>query len=469
MKDNRPSQGTRDMKKNVSPNFEARVASADPSKKVKAPKLDQSVFDQMHSKRVERYLNLDIKRRTKLISLAASALVVALSTTAFLNHQNIVVGENLRAFNIVLNANTQSSPNFGVFWHEGDIAAEYNYHLTGLDTLDRSNSEAKIYLIQPNINLDTDVAPLMAALGINNPEVTEIGHENLNPAKVYRDALTHNELRIYDSGEWDYTNASAKNSYSTEKHTNHICESPEYSNCGNSWKDILNLPTKESASIMALPILKAGGYKGDLADISADTETLGVPDGHTDLVGFKSLGRCDLWNKDTSECISNDPVVTANRAAGFGVEFSSGGVISRASGAFFKLVDLGETWTKSAYETIAFLKTSHQGIAWLSSPTKPPAAEHRIDINWDIQSATSGYSVMAGYDRDGKLANFVMPSFYYRVDYGQSVPTQIILASAGTIEDPSNPQSNRSSYILPTDDTSPECKTVDDYTICSAK
>jgi hypothetical protein len=219
---------------------------------------------------------------------------------------------------------------------------------------------------------------------------------------------------------------------------------------------------------MALPILKAGGYKGDLADISADTETLGVPDGHTDQVAYKALGRCDLWNKDTSKCISNDPVDAANRAAYFGVEFSSGGVISRAGGTFFKMVDLGQTWIKSAYETIAFLKTSHQGIAWLSGPAKPPASEHRIDIHWEIQSATPGYSVMHGFDRDGILTNFVMPSFYYRVNYGQTVPTQIILASAGTIEDPLSSHANRSIYSLPTDDISTKCNEVGEDKVCPA-
>jgi len=468
MKDNKPSQGIRDMKKNITPEFEARLASADPSKAVKAPTLNQNLLDRDAGKKVQRYWRLNLKPRTALIGFAASTLVIALSTTAFVQNQNVVIGSGLRAFNIVLSANSQSSGNFGVAWHEGDVAAEYNYHLTGLDELDKSNSGGKIYLIEPDSNLESQVPTLLNALGISHPVITEVGKSDMNPATIYTDPVTHAKLRVYKNGQWDFSTSSAKNVYGLQTHVDHKCGSPDLDNCTNSWKDILNLPTKDSAFSIAMPILKAGGYKGAVADISTETTTLGVTDGQTDLVAYKSLGTCDLWNKDTSHCMSQDPIDAATRAAQFGVEFSSGGAISSAGGRFFRTIDLGSAWTKSAYQTISFLQTSHQGIAWLSSPTKPPAAQHRIDINWDIQSATSGYSVMAGFDRDGNLSEFVMPSFYYRVDYGQTVPTSIILASTGTIEDPTNPESNKSMYVLPTDDTSPKCKELGNYMVCTA-
>jgi hypothetical protein len=468
MKDNRPSQGIQDMKKNITPEFEARLASADPAKTVKAPRLNQNLLDHDAGKKVQRDWRLNLKPRTALIGFAASALVVALSTTVFLQNQNVLVGSRLRALNIVLSANSQSSGNFGVAWHEGDVAAQYNYHLTGLDELDKSNSGGKIYLIEPDSNLESQVPSLLKALEINNPVISEVGKSDMNPATIYTDPVTHANLRVYKNGQWDYSNRSAKNVYGLQTHLDHKCGSPDLDNCTNSWKDILNLPTKESAFSMAMPLLKAGGYKGDVADISTETTTLGVTDGQTDLVAYKSLGTCELWNKATTNCISKDPIDTANRAAYFGVRFSSGGAISDAGGRFFQMIDLGSAWTKSAYQTISFLQTTHKGIAWLSSPTKPPAAQHRIDIHWDIQSATSGYSVMAGFDRDGNLSEFVMPSFYYIVDYGQSVPTQIILASTGTIEDPDHPESSKSMYSLPNDDTSPKCTQVGNATVCRA-
>ena len=143
MKDKEPSQGTRDMKNNKNVDFESSLIAADPAKNVKTPKLNDGVFHELDGRKTKRYLNIDAKPRIKLIGIAASALVVILTTSSILNSQNITQGEYIRAFNIVLAAHSQSSPNYGVMWHEGDVAAEYNYHLTGLEALDRNNSGSR--------------------------------------------------------------------------------------------------------------------------------------------------------------------------------------------------------------------------------------------------------------------------------------------------------------------------------------
>jgi hypothetical protein len=447
MKDNLSSQGKPDMTKKKNLDLQRRIEAADPANSQKTPEISGLVFSRITSGEKLK-AKPPMRNKALVLSLASSALIVLLiSSNLQINFTNST--KTLPSESLVLDSNSNRTGSMGPMWREGQVAAEYNYHLSGSAELSRENYPSEAFLIIPESNLQTRGEKLAIALGITNPQIKINMSADGNTYMRFSGSNENGTLQLSSTGNWYFSNPTAKNQYGTVVHTNHVCMSPMFGSCSNSWKDVLDLPTSSEARKLAMPILLAGGYKGPDTKITTTSFTEGVLKGYTDFVGYQDE-ECSLYEESLHSCVIADPEDVANYSyAGFSVRFASGSQISHAQGSFFTRISIGEFETKSAQDAISFLSDYHQGVGWLLSPVDPPAASKRIDLNWTIVTSGSGYSVWKGLDREGKTATFILPTVSYKLKAkGNEDPFLLTFPAVGNSMDSQYPGSNKSNYRL---------------------
>lgn len=452
MKETRSSLGRKNMKNKIDKNFEARLTHSDPAKYLKSPILNESVITEvaMQDGKSPSVSNKHRKLTFALTGSAVALLVVAPNIHFNTNGEEKALQESQ---SLVLTENPNVTGQMGVFWHPGQVAAEYNYRLTGLDNLNKDASSSKAYLVLPQENIPELALKLAASLGIESPSIAIDSYSDEETETRYSDSKSGASLRVYSSGRWSYSNPDAKNRYGNIVHSNNVCQSEEFSSCFNSWKDVLDLPSKDIALNVALPILRAGGFRGPESKISASHTTSGVPEGRTDVVHYNRPECTGQWQQIACPSTNIEDVANSNYAQ-FGLRFASGGVVDSAQGAFFDLVSIGSFKTASEFDSIAFLKKYHHGVDWLSSPVYPPASEKRIDLSWEIVSARASLNVWRGLDNDGKEATFIVPAFTYEIlPNGNSQPFALTFPSIGKSPNEGEPASKKSKYQLPEGET----------------
>jgi hypothetical protein len=448
MKDNLPSQGKQDMTKKKNFDLQKRVEAADPANSQKTPDISGLDFSRITTGEKLKTKH-PTRNKTLILSLASSALVVLLiSSNLQINFTNST--KTLPSESLILDPNSSRTGNMGPMWREGQVAAEYNYHLSGSAELSRENYPSEAFLIIPESNLHTLGEKLAIALGITNPQLKTNLSADGNTYMRFSGSNDNGTLQLSSTGSWYFSNPTAKNQYGSVVHTNHVCMSPMLGSCSNSWKDVLDLPTSSEARTLAMPILLAGGYKGPDTKITTTSFTEGVIEGYTDFVGYQDE-ECSLYEESLQSCVISDPEDVANYIyAGFSVRFASGSQVSHAQGSFFTRISIGDFETKSAFDAISFLSDYHRGVGWLSSPVDPPAANKRIDLNWTIVTSGSGYSVWKGLDREGKTATFILPTVSYKFKAkGNEDPFLLTFPAVGNAMNAQYPGSNKSNYRLP--------------------
>lgn len=350
---------------------------------------------------------------------------------------------------LVLTNNPHQVAENSVMWRQGQVAAEYNYKLLGVESLSHEADKADIYLVVPEKELSSLGLKLAEALGIKNVSMRVDKWDETREVTIYVDPETKAALTVSSNGTWVFNNQNANYKYGSVVHRNHECGSPVFISCSNSWTDILDLPAKEDAFNAALPILRAGGYSGPDSKISTSSETWGVLDGYTDTVSYEHK-TCSVYETNIDSCVSTKAEDVANwDYAGFSIRFSSGAEISSARGSFFHLQKIGSTETKSAFDSINFLTQYHQGVGWMSSPVDPPAADKRIDENWTIEASKAGLSLWNGLDNEGKDAMFIVPTFTYKISSNGGDPFPMTFPSVGISKNPKDPNTFRSQYVIP--------------------
>jgi hypothetical protein len=451
MKETNSSHDKQDMNKNNFRELDSRLAKADPALNQEAPLLALSTPKGVGT---NKGIAIRMNRKTWIPVSAFSFLAILALVASGLNSGNTnPVAQTSN--NLVLNSLSAKQPSFGVHWKPGQVAAEYNYHLSGIDKFSTSTGEDDVYLIAKDKDIEKKIPGLLNSLGIMDPAVTVTPVNTTNGTQgstTYVDPQTKAKLWVDDKGSWGYSNPMELFKYASPIHTNHTCASAAFSNCTNSWTDILDLPTSGEALARASNILSSGGFNASLSYLGTYSDKFGIPEGHTNRVSISP--DCVSAYSQTQEdqgCANTDPNPIAYRD--FYVEFASGGSVYSAGGRFFQLINLGSFKTKSPATILESLKDYHLAVGWLSAPADPPASEHRINIDWTIVDAYPTRAVFSGYDSDGQPASFIVPAYNFKLHFTDEphLNNFLTFSSVGS-ESPTGSDSGlRSNYKLPDD------------------